>query len=373
MSTVSVRPVRTTKDRNAFIDLLWSIYADNPVWVPPLKMDRRKLMDTKKNPFYEHAESEFFLAERDGKVVGRIAAIVNHNHDSEHHEKAGFFGFFESDDNVETSRALFSAAERFLFGKGAKIFRGPANPSVNDEYGLLVDGYDKPPAVLMPYNPPYYEKLIQDAGFVKSKDLFAYKLSQDTVYSEKLERAGQLVRKRYNMSFRSIEMKKFDEEVELIKVVYNKAWANNWGAVPMTDKEIDALAADLKPVVVPDLVIFAEKEGKIIGFSLSLPDIHQALRFNKSGGLLTGLWNLYTKKKHIDTVRIIVLGVLPEFQYTGAAGVLFYETAVRARKLGYQYGEASWVLEDNEAMNRAAETMKGEVEKRYRLYERPLS
>ncbi len=373
MSSVTIRPVRTSKDRDAFIDLLWSMYAGDPVWVPPLKMDRRKLMDTKKNPFYEHADTEFFLAEREGKVVGRIGAIINHNHNTTHEEKAGFFGFFESVNDTEVSRALFRAADAFFREHGVSIVRGPANPSVNDEYGLLVEGFDKSPAILMPYNPPYYEALIEDAGFRRSKDLYAYKLNQDTVYSEKLERSGDIVRRRYGVSFRTINMKRFNEDVELIKEVYNKAWARNWGAVAMTDKEIDALAADLKPIVVPDLVIFAEKEGQVIGFSLSIPDIHQALRFNKSGGIVPGLWHLYTKRKKIDTVRIIVLGVLPQFQYTGAAGVLFYETAVRAKRLGYYYGEASWVLEDNEPMNRAAQLMKGQIEKRYRLYERPLT
>ena len=190
MSAVSIRPLRTSRDRDVFIDFLWTIYKDSPAWVPPLKMDRRKLMDTKKNPFYEHADTEFFLAERDGKVVGRIAAIVNHNHNAEHKEKAGFFGFFESIDDVEVSRALFRAAEEFLRSKGAAFVRGPANPSVNDEYGLLVEGFDVSPAILMPYNPPYYEKLVLDAGYAKAKDLYAYKLSQETVYSEKLERAG---------------------------------------------------------------------------------------------------------------------------------------------------------------------------------------
>jgi GNAT superfamily N-acetyltransferase len=330
-------------------------------------------MDKRKNPFYQHADAEFFIAERNGSVVGRIGAIVNHNHNSEHKESAGFFGFFESVNDREVSTALFDAAADFVRSKGATIFRGPASPSVNDEFGLLVEGFDKTPAILMTYNHPYYAELIEAYGFRKAKDLFAYKLSQKTVYSEKLERANEIVKKRYDMVFRPMNMKRFKEDVERVKAVYNKAWANNWGAVPMTDAEIDALATDLKPIVVPDLVIFAERAGETIGFALSVPDIHQALRFNKSGGLLAGLWHLYSKKRHIDTVRIIVLGVLPEHQHTGAAGVLFYETAVRARKLGYAFGEASWVLEDNGPMNRAAVLMNGIVEKRYRLYERPLA
>lgn len=372
MGDITIRPVLTKSDTTAFIRFLWTIYKDNPAWVPPLMMDRRKLMDTKKNPFYHHADTEFYIAERDGKMVGRIAAIVNHNHNKEHSDKVGFFGFFESIDDQAVANALFDKAKSFLRSKGMTAMRGPANPSVNDEYGLLVDGFDLSPTVLMTYNPPYYVSLLENYGFKKAKDLYAYLLSQDTVYSERLERANSIVKKRQNLTIRPIDMKHFDEDVNRVKDVYNKAWAKNWGAVPMTDAEIDALAADLKPVVVPGLVLFAEIEGKTIGFALSLPDINMALKHNKNGSLLPGLFHLYTKKKKINTVRIIVLGVLPDYHSTGAAGVLFYETAARAKALGYDYGEASWILEDNEPMNHSAEVMNGKVTKRYRIYELPL-
>jgi GNAT superfamily N-acetyltransferase len=224
----------------------------------------------------------------------------------------------------------------------------------------------------MPYNPKYYTSLIENYGFTKAKDLYAYLLSQETVYSERLERANNIVKKRQGLTIRPIEMKHFDEDVVRLKDVYNKAWAKNWGAVPMTNAEMDALAAELKPIVVPDLALFAEIGGKTIGFSLSLPDINIPLKYNRNGGLLKGLYYLYAKKKEINFVRILVLGVLPEYQSTGAAGVLFYETAVRAKKLGYQFGEASWILEDNEAMNHSAEVMNGKITKTYRIYERPV-
>lgn len=372
MSEIKVRPVLTKEDTTAFIKFLWTIYKDNPAWVPPLMMDRRKLMDTKKNPFYHHADTEFYLAERDGRIVGRIAAIVNHNHNKEHDDKIGFFGFFECINDQAVADALFGTAKAFLVSKGMTAMRGPANPSVNDEYGLLVDGFTLSPTVLMTYNPPYYVTLIENYGFKKAKDLYAYLLSQDTVYSDRLERANAMVKRRQGLVIRHIDMKHFNDDVNRIKDVYNKAWAKNWGAVPMTDEEIDALAADLKPVIVPGLVLFAESQGRTIGFALSLPDINVALKYNKNGALLPGLFHLYTKKKKIDTVRIIVLGVLPEFQSTGAAGVLFYETAARAKKLGFQFGEASWILEDNEPMNHSAEVMNGTITKRYRIYERPL-
>ncbi len=372
MGEIAVRPVLTKNDTTKFIKFLWDIYRDDRVWVPPLVMDRKKLMDTKKNPFYQHADTEFYLAERDGKIVGRIAAIVNHNHNKEHGDKVGFFGFFESINDQAVANALFDRARDFLKSKGMTAMRGPANPSVNDEYGLLVAGFDVSPTILMTYNPTYYISLIERYGFKKAKDLFAYLLNQDTVYSDRLERANSIVKKRQGLTIRPLDMKHFNEDVNLVKDVYNKAWAKNWGAVPMTDAEIDALAADLKPIVVPDLVLFAEIQGKTIGFALSLPDINIALKHNKNGALLTGLYHLYTKKKRINCVRIIVLGVLPEYQGTGAAGVLFYETAARAKNLGYYYGEASWILEDNEPMNHSAHVMNGVITKTYRIYEKPL-
>ncbi len=369
MPNLTIRPVATKQDRNRFIKFLWRIYDGNPAWVPPLLMDRRKLMDKQKNPFYKHADAEFFLAERDGEIVGRIAAIVNHNHNKEHSEKVGFFGFFESINHQEVATALFDKSKEFLKAHGMTAMRGPASPSVNDEYGLLIEGFDLSPAVLMPYNPAYYSKLLDTYGFSKTKDLFAYKLRQSTVYSEKLERINNLVKKRHSMTFRTIDMKHFKRDVDLLKDVYNKAWAKNWGAVSMTDEEIDALAADLKPIVVPELVIFAEAHGKTIGFALSIPDINMALKYNKKGRLLPGLFHLYLHKGEIDTVRTIVLGVLPEYLNSGAAGVLFYETATWAKRLGYDYGEASWVLEDNVRAVRAVEALRGAISKKYRIYE----
>ena len=372
MSTITIQPLVTGADRNQFIKFLWKIYEGNPYWVPPLLMDRKKLMDKKKNPFYEHSDAEFYLAKRDGEIVGRIAAIVNHNHNKEHDEKTGFFGFFECVNDQNVANALFDTARSYVKSKGMTTLRGPANPSVNDEYGLLVEGFGERPTVLMPYNPEYYVKLVENYGFKKAKDLYSYHLSQEKVYSERFVRANTLVKERNSLTLRTVDMKNFDRDVALLKQVYNAAWAKNWGAVPMTDGEIDALAEDLKPVIVPELVLFAESKGKTIGFALALPDINVALWYNRKGRLLPGLLQLYLRKKEINLVRVIVLGVLPEYLNTGAAGVLFYETAVRARKLGYEYGEASWVLEDNVRMNKSAEAMSGKITKRHRIYEIPV-
>jgi len=373
VSTITVRPIATAKDVKRFIKFPWKIYVNDPMWVPPLLMDRKKLIDRKKNPFYAHAEAEFFLAERDGETVGRIGAILNHNHNKEHGENIGFFGFFECVNDQAVANALLDSAKKFLAQFRVTAVRGPANPSVNDEYGMLIDGFDTPPTVLMTHNPPYYNTLLEQYGFTKAKDLYAYWISQDDVYTERLERAVNIVRQRNRLTFRTMDIRHFNEEVDRIKGVYNAAWQKNWGAVPMTDAEFDALAADLKPVVEPHLIIIAEAKGKPVGFGLSLPDINQALKYNKNGHLLTGLFHLRTKKKKINAVRVIALGVLPEYLNTGAAGVLFYETARRAKDLGYHYGEASWILEDNVMMNRAAETLQGKIYKRYRIYDLPVT
>ena len=373
MSTISISPVTTSGDRSAFIQFQWTIYSDHPHWVPPLLMDRRKLMDKKKNPFYTHAEAEFFLARRDGKIVGRIGAIINHHHNKEHNDRVGFFGFFECVNDQVVADALFETAGSWLKARGMDIVRGPASPSVNDEYGLLVAGFDHDPVVLMPYNPQYYVDLIEKAGFTKAMDLYAYKVTKERAITERLARVSAIVKQREGLTFRSLNMKDFDNEVKIIRDVYNRAWQYNWGAVPMTDAEFETMAKDMKPIVVPELVIIAEFKGLPIGFALSIPDLNIALKHNRRGYLLPGLWCLWRYKKKMDFIRIIVLGVVPEYKNSGVGGVLFHETARRAVENGYPHGEASWVLEDNVMMNRGAELMNAERTKTYRIYERTLS
>ncbi|MEK9135660.1 MAG: hypothetical protein AAB393_00950, partial [Bacteroidota bacterium] len=344
----------------------------NPYWVPPLLMDRRKLIDRNNNPFYKHAEMELFLAERDGELVGRIGAIINHNHNKEHNENIGFFGFFECVDDQDVANTLFDAAKRWLRDRKATAMRGPASPSVNDEYGLLIDGFDKPPAILMAYNPAYYEKLVEGYGFQKAKDLYAYYVHKDKVFTDKLTRVSEIVKKRDGVVFRSLNMKEFDREVAIIRDLYNKGWERNWGEVPMNDEEFAYVAKDLKPVVNPELVIIAEVRGKPVGFGMSLPDLNMVLKDNKRGYLLPALVRLFLFKKRIDFIRIIILGVLPEYLNSGIGGVLFYETGRRAVEQGYPHGEASWVVEDNVMMNRGAALMNAEKTKRYRIYQYPL-
>ncbi len=352
-----------------FIKFPWRIYEGNPYWVPPLLLDRKKLIDRKKNPFYAHAEMEMFLAERGDEPVGRIAAIINHNHNKEHGENIGFFGFFECVNDQEVATALFDAAKQWLKAKGVTAMRGPASPSVNDEYGLLIDGFNLSPAILMPYNPPYYQELIERYGFVKAKDMYAYYVHKDKVFTDKLQRVSEIVKQREGVVFRTLNMKRFWDEVRIIRDLYNRGWSRNWGEVPMTEEEFAYVAKDLKAIVDPELVIIAEVRGKPVGFGMSLPDYNMILKQNKRGWLLPALVRMLLFKKKIDFIRIIILGVLPEYLNSGIGGVLFYETAVRAVRNGYFHGEASWVLEDNVMMNRGAELLRGERWKTYRIYE----
>lgn len=332
-------------------------------------MDRRKLIDRKNNPFYKHAEMEMFIAERDGELVGRIAAIINHNHNTEHSENIGFFGFFECIDDQDTANALFDAAKSWLKAKGVTAMRGPASPSVNDEYGLLVDGFQHPPAILMAYNPPYYQQLVENYGFTKAKDLYSYYLDGSKVFADKLVRVSEIVRKKTGVVIRPLDMKRFDQEVKTIRDLYNRGWSRNWGEVPMTEEEFAYVAKDLRAIVDPKIVIIAEIKGVPVGFGLSLPDYNMILKDNKRGWLIPALVRMLLFKKRIDFARVVILGVLPEYLNSGIGGLLFQETGARCVRNGYPHGEASWILEDNIMMVRGAELMQGEKWKTHRVYD----
>lgn len=372
MSSPTVRPVAGKRDEMTFIRFPWKIYAGISQWVPPLLLDRKKLIDRRKNPFYRHAEMELFLAERDGEVVGRIGAIINHNHNREHKENIGFFGFFECINDRSVAQALFDRAGAWLRERGVDAMRGPASPSVNDEYGLLIEGFDKPPAILMAYNPPYYQELIEGYGFRKARDLYAYYVHSDRVFSDRLVRVSEALKKRDGLVFRPINMKKFAAEVAVIRELYNRGWEGNWGEVPMTEAEFDYVAADLKTIVDPNLVIIAEIKGKPVGFGMSLPDLNRVLKDNTRGYLIPAIIRLLLFRRRIDFIRIVILGVTPEYRNSGIGAVLFYETARRAVENGYPHGEASWVLEDNVMMNRGAALLDGDRYKTYRVYDLPF-
>jgi GNAT superfamily N-acetyltransferase len=335
------------------------------------------LLSRTKNPFFEHAEAEYFIAERDGEIVGRIAAISNRLHNETHGDQVGFFGFFESIDDQAVANALFDASSDWCRALGHDVLRGPASFSVNDECGLLVDGFDTPPALMMPHNPRYYVQLIEGAGFRKAKDLLVYQGGSEAGYvpvPERLARATELIRQRQGISLRPLNMKDFEGEVERIKELYNSAWEKNWGFVPMTEHEIDHLAEQFKPVVIPELVPMAEKDGKLIGFGIALPDLNVVFRKNRSGRLfpiiLKLLWDL--KMKRIRRARILLLGLVPEYQGKGIDAVLYHWIWTRSRDRGIYWGEAGWILEDNPAMNAGLEKMTFRVYKTYRLYDRSI-
>ena len=336
------------------------------------------LLSRDKNPFFEHADAEYFLAERGGTVVGRIAAIANHLHNEVHGDRVGFFGFFEALDDQPVAAALLDAAAAWIRAKGLDTLRGPASFSTNDEAGLLVDGFDTPPVLMMPHNPPYYLPLLERAGFHKAKDLLVYQHGDSSGRTppvpERLTRASALLRERLGITLRPLRMRDFAAEVERVKTLYNKAWEKNWGFVPMTDHEIDHLAAQFKPVVVPDLVPFVEKGGEVIGFALALPDLNTFLRSNRSGrmfpAILRILWALKTRRVH--RCRIALLGVLPEYRGKGIDALLYQWIWSRGGAIGYGWGEAGWILEDNTAMNAGLVKMGFTVYKTYRLLDRAL-
>jgi GNAT superfamily N-acetyltransferase len=335
------------------------------------------LLSRTKNPFFEHAQAEYFIAERDSDVVGRIAAISNRLHNETHEDRVGFFGFFESIDDQDVANALLEAAAGWCRTLGHDVLRGPASFSVNDECGLLVDGFDTPPALMMPHNPPYYVGLLEGAGFVKAKDLWVYQGGSEKGYvpvPERLARATEMIRQRQGITLRALNMNDLEGEVERIKELYNSAWEKNWGFVPMTEHEIDHLAEQFKPVVIPELVPMAEKDGKLIGFGIALPDLNVIFRTNRSGRLfpmiIRLLWAI--KMKRIRRARILLLGVVPAYQAKGVDAMLYHWIWTKSGERGIYWGEAGWILEDNPAMNAGLEKMTFRVYKTYRLYDRRL-
>jgi GNAT superfamily N-acetyltransferase len=373
---VRVDEVRTAADRDAFVQLPYRLYRDDPNWVPPLMMERRDFLDPKKNPFFEFGRVRLLLARRGGQVVGRIAAVEDPRHNDFHGTRDGFFGLFECERDAGAARALFDVAGRWLRQQGLSRLMGPFSFSTNTECASLVEGFDRPPAILMPYNPPYHARLYEGAGFTKAKDLLAFELSSHADPPQKVARVAELVRRREGITVRGLDMKDFQGEVKKLKEIYNAAWEKNWGFVPMTDREFDHMAKELRPVVVPELVRIAEVQGQPVAFAMTLPDANAALK--AAGGRLTwyglpvGLAKLIWASRRIRRLRMITLGIKEGFRRRGIDAVLYLDTIRIARQLGYEGGEISWTLEDNHLVNRAIQSLGGAPSKRYRIYERPL-
>ena len=369
-----IREAVTRRDTDRFIRLPWRIYRNDENWVPPLIVERRELLDPHRNPFFEHSRVALYLASDEaGRDLGRIAAVVNFNHIRTHDEPVGFFGLFECVDDQGVADALFHKAAGFLRSHDIETMRGPENLSVNDDLGLLVEGFDTPPMIMMPHNPPYYSRLIEGHGFSKAMDLYAY-VSEigDGPACAALQRGSRIAAQRYHCTIRSLDMKNFDADLERIHAIYNSAWEDNWGAVAMTDREFAHMAGNLKQVLDPDLCLIAEIDGETAGFSLSLPDFNQVL-IRLNGRLIPfGILKILYYKPRIRALRVLAMGVVRKYRKRGIDSCLYYETFRRAREKGMIRGEMSWILENNSMMNRILETLGFSVCKKYRLYDLPL-
>ena len=369
---IEVEPVKTKKDLNVFLRLPWSVYKDRPNWVPPLLSEVDEVLDAGRNPFWQHARREIFLAREAGRPVGRIAAIIDDSYNSFHGDKTGFFGFFECENNPETAGYLFNEAKKYLKAGGMSVMRGPVNPSMNDECGFLLEGFDKPPAAMMPYTPPYYLELAELYGFKKAKDLYAFVKPLKDGVPDRMEKIIDRIKKNTDVKVRPLDMKNFGRDIQYLKGIYNSAWEKNWGFMPMTSGEMDLAAEKLKQFVKPELVLFAEINGKPVGVSVTIPDINQVLRkINGKLGPLGILKFLYYRNK-IDGIRALIGGVKKEYRNTGIISVLYHETEKAALRLGYKWCELGWNLEDNDLINKFDEAIGGKIYKKYRICETPI-
>jgi GNAT superfamily N-acetyltransferase len=377
MPSVTVRPVSGKRDLNEFIRVPFRLHGGTP-GVPPLIMERKEFFDREKNPFFDHAEAEYFLAERDGEPVGRITAHVDERWTQFQGGNDGMFGFFESENDPETATALVEAATGWLRARGRERMLGPMDFTTNDECGILIEGYERPPLVLEPWHPPYYRELLEALGMTKSMDLLMWELYLGTLkqgdrFHDFIHEAAQKSESEHGVTVRQMRKNDLEAEVTRFMEVYNEAWGPNWGFVPITEEEVAFQAKNLKPILDENWAMIAEREGEVVGAALTLPDINQVLGKMNGRVLPFGWWHFLTGRRKINQVRVFALGVKPEYQHFGVAAALYVrhvETAARVRQKG---GEMGWILEVNEPMNRAMEGMGGKVVKRYRLYELPLS
>jgi GNAT superfamily N-acetyltransferase len=374
---VEIRRVASRRDRNEFVNLPYRLYSGESNWVPPLRFERKRIIDPRRNPFFEHADVELFLARRDGRVVGRISAHVDRNLNEFQDNRWGLFGFFECEDDPEAARGLLDAADAWLRERGRDRMVGPMDFTTNDECGLLVEGHDLVPIILTPWQFPYYQRLFDEAGLTKAMDTLMWNLhvsGRERVHQAIWDIARD-VEAKHGIVCRQFRKKDLEAEVGRFLEVYNAAWERNWGFVPLTEKEVRNYAKDLKPVLDENWAFVAERKdtGEVVGAALTLPDYNQVLH-GLGGRLLPFGWlKLLRGRDTIDRVRVFALGVKPEYQHTGVAARFYemhFDAAERTPQSG---GEMGWILETNKAMNRAMEGMGGTVSRRYRFYERVLA
>jgi GNAT superfamily N-acetyltransferase len=377
MADIIVKKVTDTPEMKKFITLPWKIYKEDKIWVAPIKGQYKKLFDKKKNPFYEHGDADFFIAERNGEVVGRIAAIKNALHTETWKDEVGFFGYFECINDQEVANTLLNTASVHLKTWGFKQMRGPASPSSNEEYGVLIDNFTDPHVLLSTYNPSYYYQLYLGAGLAAIKELYAIKFPGLAIREKSGERLSKLrkaVMERTGISFESLDMKKFKEAVTTFKGLFNEAWTtvNNHGWVPLTDAEFESITGELKQITDPDLVMLARVNGKVVGGVICLPDYNEIFRSWK-GNIFPFNWiDMFTKKKQIKCLRIVILGVLPEYQKKGLDAIMYYEILERGLARGLVWAEASYIVEDNMPMFKPLMNIGGEIYKTYKVMERDI-
>lgn len=376
---VQIEIVQTSAQLHEFVRFPWHVYEHDPYWVPALYHERLTFLDKRLNPFFAHAEAEYFIARRGSHMVGIIAALLNHRHNEFQGQNVAHFGLFEVLPDLETAVALLQAVCAWAKSRGVDRILGPMNLSTNDECGLLIDGFDSPPVVMMTYNPRYYQDYLEAAGFHKAMDLWAWYARTEEVIANlppKLWHVVEKVRERYGLRVRQLNLADWDREVALVKGLYNSAWAKNWGFVPMTEAEFARLAHMLRPILDPAVAFAVEKAGKPVGFALSLPDVNQPLlRAHPRPTLADSYYaSVYTwlNRRHTDGLRVLVLGVIESYRQRGVDALMYYETIKAAQAHGYRWVEASWILETNDMMNRSIAMMGGQVYKTYRIYEKTV-
>lgn len=372
---VEVRAVASKRDLETFIRLPWRLYRNEPLWVPPLLAERRRFLDRERNPFFGHAEAEYFLAWRDGEAVGRITAQVDRTFNEFQGNDWGMFGFFEAEDDPETARKLLDAAEAWLRERGRDRMVGPMSFTTNDECGVLVEGFDRPPIILTDWTHRYYPGLLEGAGLAKAMDLWMWDLevTQREGVHPMIWQVAEQVESKHGITVRPMRKRDMQAEVERFLEVYNAAWERNWGFVPLEDAEVRHYAKQLRPLLDENWAFVAEKDGETVGAALSLPDYNQVLKKMNGRLLPVGWLKFLLGKRKIDRVRVFALGVKREWQHTGVAARFYQLHFDSAERTPQKAGEMGWILETNKSMNRAMEGMGGTVVRKYRVYEKVLA
>jgi hypothetical protein len=372
---VSIRPVTTSSEINTLIKLPWKLHADDPLWVPPLIFDVKNKFDKKHNHFFDHGEGEYFIAWKGSEPVGRITAQFDRNYDVQWGEGVGQFGWFECVDDRAVADALFGTAADWIRKQGRKKMQGPFNFNINDECGLLVDGFDTPPMFMMIHNPAYYQGLYEGHGMTKAMDMWAYRMDTTQEAPDDVKEYAEQIRARDDIIIRKWNMKEHNREMDRWLEVYNSAWEKNWGAVKMSEKEFKAHALELRFLADPDLMFMAEtKDGEVMGCAFTLPNLNEYFKYLNGNvlKLFPFRWYPMIIKKRYKSCRVVTLGTKEKFRRSGVGAVFYHDTLMAAKRKGYEWGEMSWILETNDAMNRAIRNMGGEIYKTYRIYEKDI-